>query len=83
MSYKPQVQVTGEPGKWHSNAMVFATESEAYRSALSLLARWSACTDCRAIESTDPVNYVIIGDKEMSLPAYEAECEAHSQSLES
>jgi hypothetical protein len=57
MSWKPQVQVRGEPG-WHSNALRFATRKEAEDNAHDLWSRWTLVTNSRAIESEDPVNYV-------------------------
>ena len=53
-SWKPQVKVDG---KWESNALVFATEEEARKSAAALFSRWQLTTDHRAIVSDEPVNY--------------------------
>lgn len=61
MSWKPEVK-TGNDNKWYDNALVFATEKEAYQSAKDLYARWTLCVDYRAVESTDPVNYRIDWD---------------------
>jgi hypothetical protein len=44
---------------------VFATKEEAEISAHSLFMRWTLADDHRAVESDDPVNYVIV-DGEMS-----------------
>jgi hypothetical protein len=59
MSWKPEVQVLGEVGNWHSNALRFATEAEAFDSAYRLSMRWMAVVDYRAAPSDDPVNSVI------------------------
>jgi hypothetical protein len=55
MSWKPEVMV--DAGKWSQNGLVFATEAEARDSANDLMMRWFAVKDCRAVESTDAVNY--------------------------
>lgn len=57
ITYKPEVKVNGS---FHSNALVFATRTEAEQSARDLAGRWILVTDCRAVESTDPVNYVLV-----------------------
>ncbi len=56
MSWQPEVQ-TDNSGKWYTNALRFATKEEAEANALDLMGRWMLVTDCRAAESTDPVNY--------------------------
>lgn len=56
MSWKPEVFAEGE---WCGNSMAFATESEALAWGRDLLMRWFVPTDCRAIESDEPVNYKI------------------------
>jgi hypothetical protein len=55
-SWKPEVQ-TGTDPKWYDNALRFATEDEAKKSARNLMDRWLLVVDCRAVESDDPVNY--------------------------
>jgi hypothetical protein len=57
MSFKPQVQVTGEGDKWHSNGLAFATRKEAEDNARDLYGRWMLATAHRAVESDEPVNY--------------------------
>lgn len=57
MSFRPEVQVIGEPDKWHSNGLRFATEKEAADNARALFERWTSATAHRAAPSTDPVNY--------------------------
>lgn len=54
MSYRPMVFVDGG---WHGNALRFATRDEAEASALDLYSRWMLCSDHRADESEDEVNY--------------------------
>ena len=56
MSFKPQVR-TGNDPKFYSNALAFATQSEAEDNARDLMCRWFAVVDCRAVESTDPVTH--------------------------
>jgi len=54
MSWKPEVEVDG---KWSTNGLRFETEKEATESARELYQRWLLCTNFRATESNDPVNY--------------------------
>lgn len=55
MSFKPEFCVSGQ---WYDNAQRFATHAEAFDTALARYRVWTVPTDCRAVESTDPVNYV-------------------------
>jgi hypothetical protein len=57
MSWKPMVETVNEPGKFYGNALAFETKDEAERNARDLMGRWLLVTDCRADESTEPVNY--------------------------
>jgi len=57
MSYKPEVQIDG---KWESNGLVFATETEAAHYASDLFRRWTLCQGHRAVESDLPVTHQII-----------------------
>jgi len=52
-SYQPEVLVEG---KWSTNALRFATETEAAEWAKALLYRWFVPTDSRAALSADEVN---------------------------
>ncbi len=54
MNYKPEVFVEGQ---WAQNALVFATRKEAEDNARALFMRWTMCSDSRAVETTEPVNY--------------------------
>lgn len=59
MSWRPEVQVSGEAG-WNSNSLIFATEDEALLYARDLFNRWTLTTAFRAIEVDSvefPVNY--------------------------
>lgn len=56
MSWKPELQVSGEDG-WHTNALRFATKEEAEASAKDIYGRWMLATGWRATECDDPVNY--------------------------
>ena len=53
-SWKPEVLVEG---KWATNGLRFATEEEAYGSAMLTRMRWWLVEDVRAAESEDPINY--------------------------
>lgn len=61
MSFKPQVQISGEEG-WKDNALRFATEDEAARYAAGLYSRWALTTAHQAAPSDDPVNYRLADD---------------------
>jgi hypothetical protein len=53
-SWKPEFLIDG---KWCGNAIRFATYEEAYRNARMKFMVWTIPTDCRAVQSEDPVNY--------------------------
>lgn len=57
-SWKPEVK-THNDDKWYDNSVRFATKEEAEASAKDLMNRWLLVTECRAVESDDPVNYRI------------------------
>jgi hypothetical protein len=59
MSYKPEVQVSGN---WERNSLVFATKEEAELAARDLTRRWTLVIDWRAVESNEPVNCAYVGD---------------------
>jgi hypothetical protein len=59
MSYKPEVQVSGN---WEHNSLFFATKEEAELAARDLMWRWRLVTDWRAVESDEPVNCAYVGD---------------------
>ena len=61
MSWKPEVKTVPDD-KWYGNSLAFATRKEAEHSAKDLFMRWTLCTDHRAVESDDPVNYRIDWD---------------------
>ena len=56
MSFKPEV-VADSSGKFYGNNLAFATREEAEANAKALMQRWMMVTDCRAVESDEPVNY--------------------------
>lgn len=60
MSFKPEVFVEG---KWSQNGLVFATHDEAKAYAQDLYCRWTLCTNHRAVESSEPVNYKFVDGK--------------------
>jgi hypothetical protein len=68
-SYRPEVQVSGEPG-WHSNQLRFATREEAAESARDLYGRWMLCTAHRAADSTDEPNSTYVDGRLVPLPGY-------------
>ncbi len=53
-SWKPEVLVEG---KWSTNGLRFATQTEAFESAMQTRMRWWLVDDVRATESEDAVNY--------------------------
>ena len=57
MSWKPEVEVNGQ---WSRDALVFATQEEAAKSARELFGRWMLTTGYRAVEVDEPVNYALI-----------------------
>lgn len=57
ISWAPEVFVDG---KWHRNALRFATEQEAMDSAHALFMRWMLCTNHRATPASEPVNYALV-----------------------
>ena len=62
MSWKPEVSTDG--GKtFGQNGQAFATEAEARAMAADIFSRWMLATDYRAVETEDPVNYRIVGNK--------------------
>lgn len=44
-------------GKWSTNGLRFATQTEAFESAMQTRMRWWMVDDVRATESEDPINY--------------------------
>jgi hypothetical protein len=58
-SYKPEV-VADSSGKWTSNAVRFASETEAQIYVIDLSMRWSSVRDTRVVESDDPVTYEFV-----------------------
>lgn len=64
MGWKPEVQVVGNGGKWSQNGLVFATKEEAERSAFSLMMRWTAVEDYRAVEVDEAANYRLVDDRQ-------------------
>ena len=56
MSWKPEISTDG--GKtFGQNGQAFATKDEAETMAKDIFGRWMLATDCRAVESEEPVNY--------------------------
>lgn len=55
VSFKPELLCNGE---WCSNATRFATAKEAEAAGREIMSRWFVPTDCRAVPTDDPVNYV-------------------------
>jgi hypothetical protein len=69
MSFKIEVIADGS-GKWCGNALRFATEEEAQRSAESLQDRWMLVREIRVVESDDTPNYEFPADadRETAIP---------------
>jgi hypothetical protein len=60
MSFKPEIEVTGEAGQWYQNGQTFATMEEAEKSASNRFYNWTSATGHRAVEVSSeefPVNY--------------------------
>lgn len=60
MSFKPEMEVCGESGKWYQNGQTFATREEAEKSAYNRFYNWTSATGHRAVEVDSkefPVNY--------------------------
>jgi hypothetical protein len=56
-NYRAEVQVAGEPNKWHTNAIVLPTHAEALDYGRDLASRWLLATDVRVTETDDEANY--------------------------
>lgn len=56
MAYKGEV-IADSSGHWYGNALVFATEPEAYAYIRGLMCRWLLVRDTRTVETDEPVNY--------------------------
>lgn len=54
MSWKPEIEVDGE---FQRNQLVFETREEAVANARDLFSVWRGCTNHRAVEVAEPVNY--------------------------
>jgi len=63
-SFKPEVLVKGE---WAGNGLRFATQTEAFESAMQTRMRWWLVDDVRATESEDAVNYQMTEGKLVAL----------------
>lgn len=66
MSWKPEVLVDGV---WSRNGLVFATKNEAEDNARALMRRWFWVEDARAVEVSEPVNYLWLGGAPVPVPA--------------
>jgi hypothetical protein len=55
-SWKPEVQVSSEPG-WHGNNLRFRTRGEAEAYVRDLMWRWTQVTETRVVVSEDKPNY--------------------------
>ena len=56
-------------GKWATNGLRFATEEEAYGSAMLTRMRWWRVEDVRAAESADPINCRFENNQNMAVGA--------------
>ncbi len=55
MSWKPEIQVAGDP-KWYDNAVRFKTELEARKYAADLFYRWTSAKEWRVVKVDEPAN---------------------------
>lgn len=62
VSFAPEV-IADSSGKWHGNALRFATRQEAEANVRDLMMRWMSVRETRVVESTDPVNYKWVDGK--------------------
>jgi len=62
MSWKPEIQVAGDP-KWYDNAVRFATKREAEKYAADLYNRWTTAKEWRVIEVGEPVTASWFNDR--------------------
>ena len=65
-SWKPEVLVDGQ---WATNGLRFATQEEAFGSAMLTRMRWWVVEDVRATESEDPINYRFDNNNNVALTA--------------
>ena len=65
-SWKPEVLVDGQ---WATNGLRFATQEEAFGSAMLTRMRWWVVEDVRATESEDPINYRFEDNNNVALTA--------------
>lgn len=54
MSFKVEVEVYGEEGRFHSNGMRFESEEQAKEYAIDLHSRWYAVKSWRVATSDEP-----------------------------
>ncbi len=60
MSFKPEIEVFGEEGKFYPNGLNFATQEEAEKYGQNKCWNWTLAKDYRVVEVSDeefPVNY--------------------------
>jgi len=60
MSWKPEIQVAGDP-KWYDNAVRFKAKYEAEQYAKDLFYRWTTAKEWRVSQSEDPVTASWVG----------------------
>ena len=68
-SFKPEV-IADRTGKWYGNQLRFATYEEAHKQVVDLMARWTAVSNVRVVETDDPVTHRYIDGR--SIPLAEA-----------
>jgi hypothetical protein len=62
MSFKSEV-IADSTGQWCGNALRFATQEEADIYGRDLASRWISVRETRVVQSTDPVNYRLNGNR--------------------
>ncbi len=72
-SWKYEVEVTGEPGRWHTNNVAFPTKEEADQAAQDKFQSWMMATGVRTVESDDEPNYNYVDGRLKAIAAKPAE----------
>lgn len=57
-SFKYEIEVDGEPGKWYPNQVAFATKAEAEAAGRDKFSSWMMAKNYRVVPSTEKPNYV-------------------------
>jgi len=63
VSYAVEIVAYGEPGHWSRSGLRFGTPTEAEAYGRDLSRRWTLVVDTRVVESEEPPNYQLLGQK--------------------